>query len=491
MTTQQNQTHFDMVIIGAGLSGIGMACHMTRRCPDKTYTILEGRDNMGGTWDLFKYPGIRSDSDMFTLGYDFKPWTSAQFLADGDSILKYIKEAAHEHGVNQHIRYNSWVDVIKWCSERAVWTIKYLNKAQNSEQEISCNFINICTGYYNYEHGYEPVFPGSENFNGTIVHPQKWPEDLAYENQKVVVIGSGATAVTLVPELSRDARQVTMLQRSPTYMISVPRLDPFVNVMQRFLPDKWLYTLNRGQKVGMQMSVYHLSRRFPKLMSKLLELDIKRQLGNSADMKHFKPRYNPWDERLCAVKGGDLFKAIKKGRVSVVTDHIDRFTERGILLKSGRFLEADVIVTATGLDLKFAGDIEIFVDNARYDHTTKMNYKGVMFEDLPNLGMTFGYTNASWTLKADLTSQFLCRIMRYMDKNNYKTVTPRNHDSSVAVDPDFLPIKSGYILRSLDKLPKVGNKMPWKLYQNYPLDLTLLRYGKLPDDVLEFRPIEG
>jgi cation diffusion facilitator CzcD-associated flavoprotein CzcO len=477
--------HVDVLIIGAGLSGIGAACHLSKKCPNKSYTILEGRECLGGTWDLFRYPGVRSDSDMFTLGYNFKPWTSTQFLADGPAILNYIQEAADEFKVTEKIHYNAQVHSVSWNSNDTTWTISYQNTQTKENHELTCNFISSCTGYYNYEHGYQPEFPGRENYKGIFIHPQQWPEDLDYKNKRVVVIGSGATAVTVVPEMAIDAQHVTMLQRSPSYMGAVPSEDPTVGLLRKFLPETWVYRISRTQKISFQISLYQLSRKFPSAIRKLLLGDIKRRVGPKVDMKHFKPKYNPWDERLCAVKSGDLFEAIKNGKAAIVTDHIDHLTKSGIKLKSGEEIEADIIISATGLDLKFFGGIDIKVDGEDFSYKEKMNYKGVMLEDLPNLGFTFGYTNASWTLKADLTSEWLCRVLKYMDKNKVQQVMPVNTNPDVKPG-DFLDFQSGYVQRSIDKFPKIGNKLPWKLTQNYPIDLAMLRFGKIDDGILTF-----
>lgn len=477
--------YFDMVIIGAGLSGVGMACHLAKKCPGKRYLILEGRNTMGGTWDLFRYPGIRSDSDMFTFGYSFKPWISSQNLADGPSILNYIREAAQEYRVEENIHYNANVDSIAWDSSTARWSVSYTDKATGSAQQVTCNFINGCTGYYNYDHGYEPEFKGRENFKGTVIHPQKWPEQLDYKGKRVIVIGSGATAVTVVPEMSRDAAHVTMLQRSPTYVASIPEEDPITTFLRRLIPEMWVYRFARTVRVGLAAFFYSLSRRRPQGVRNFLLKQVKKAVGPEMDMKHFTPKYNPWDERICAVKGGDLFEAVKSGRVSIVTDHIDHFTEDGIRLESGDELKADIIIAATGLDMKFFGGIAITVDGKPYDATQKMGYKAVMLEDLPNLGFTFGYTNASWTLKADITSEWICRVLTHMDATQTQCVVPVNNDSSV-VHGDFLDFQSGYVKRGLHKFPKTGNKPPWKLKQLYPYDMLMLRFSTLEDGVLQF-----
>lgn len=476
---------FDVVIIGAGLSGVGMACHLSRKCPEKRYLILEGRAAMGGTWDLFRYPGVRSDSDMFTFGYSFKPWISSQNLADGPSILNYIHEAAQEHGVEDNIRYNASVVSVAWDSAEAAWTVTYTHKATGDTARVACRFINACTGYYNYEHGHEPAFEGSADFRGKIVHPQKWPENLDYAGKRVVVIGSGATAVTIVPEMSRDAAHITMLQRSPTYMGSIPEEDPIITFLRKYLPEMWVYRFARTTRVGFAALLYDLCRRYPNRMRNVLLKGVKKAVGPDVDMKHFTPRYAPWDERLCAVKGGDLFEAVKTGRAAIVTEQIDRFTETGVQLASGDVLVADIIITATGLELKFLGGVKIFVDGQPYSQTEKMCYRSVMLEDLPNLGITFGYTNASWTLKADITSEWICRVLKHMDKTDTQCVVPLNRDNDIS-HAAFLDFQSGYIKRGVHIFPKLGSRSPWKLKQLYPYDLMMLRHSKLEDGILRF-----
>lgn len=480
--------YFDLVIVGAGLSGVGMACHLARKCPEKRYLILEGRDRLGGTWDLFRYPGIRSDSDMFTFGYNFKPWISSVNLADGPSILNYIREAAAEHRVEDKIRYNAQVETVAWDSASATWTVHYTEKTTGEAKQVRCQFINGCTGYYNYEHGYEPAFKGSEAFEGTVIHPQKWPKNLDYKSKRVVVIGSGATAVTVVPEIARDAEHVTMLQRSPTYMGSIPEEDSVVEFLRRHLPEMWVYRIARTFRVSFAVLFYEACRRFPNFSRRFILKWVAKEVGPHVDMKHFTPRYNPWDERFCAVKGGDLFKALKEGRASIVTDHIDRFTKHGIRLQSGEELHADIIITATGLEMKFFGGITILVDGAPFPYTEKMCYKAVLLEDLPNLGFTFGYTNASWTLKSDITSEWICRVLQHMDRTGTNCVKAVNNDPSVTRG-DFLDFQSGYIRRGLVNFPRMGNKQPWRLKQLYPYDMMLLRHAKLEDGVLHFSKV--
>ena len=476
--------HLDVIIIGAGLSGVGAACHLAKMSPSKSFALLEARQSLGGTWDLFRYPGIRSDSDMFTLGYSFKPWEKSKHLADGDAVLNYINEAAKENNIDKKIRYGVAVKSVDWNSTNSNWTINYEEKEAGSQHSITCNYIISCTGYYNYKKGYEPKFVDSDKFKGDIIHPQKWPKDYDYKDKRVVVIGSGATAVTLVPAMSKSAKHVTMLQRSPTYMVSIPKKDKGVEAARKYFPEKIAYRLIRTRNVSLSYLAYFLARKFPKQTRKLLLSHVEQQVG-SEELKHFNPNYNPWDERICATRSGDIFDAMRKGDASIVTDHIDRFTENGILLKSGDLIEADVIITATGLDMQFFGGIEIYKDGERFDPTEKMIYKGVMVEGLPNIGFTFGYTNASWTLKADLSSQFLCRVINHMDQEGYKQTTPINRDRSLT-KVDMVELNSGYIQRGISKFPFNGSKYPWKIYQSYPLDLLMFRYGKLEDGLLTF-----
>lgn len=477
--------HVDVLIIGAGLSGIGAAYHLKTKCPDKSYALLERRQAIGGTWDLFRYPGIRSDSDMYTLGYNFKPWTDPKIIADGHSIRDYIQQTARENGIDKKINFGRKVLSAAWSSDKAQWAVDVLNEATGENESWSASFVISCTGYYNYDAGYRPEFPGEKKFKGTVIHPQHWPENLDYSGKKVVVIGSGATAVTLVPAMTDKAAHVTMLQRSPTYVASVPQNDVISQAMRRFLPEMAVYRMGRTRNVGLQMAIYNLAKSKPKVVRRLLLQQVKAQVGADFDMKHFTPTYNPWDERLCAVPNGDLFKVLRKGKASVVTDHIDTFTAKGIKLKSGEELEADIIITATGLDLQMLGGMALTVDGAPYEVSKAMNYKGVMFQDLPNFGMMFGYTNASWTLKSDISSEFLCRVIRHMDKNGLRQCMPHNSDPSVAQE-DFVAMRSGYLQRALSKLPRQGNKAPWKVYMNYAMDLAVLRYKSVDDGVLSF-----
>lgn len=477
--------HVDVLIVGAGLSGIGAAWHLQNQCPGKSYAILEGRNAIGGTWDLFRYPGMRSDSDMYTLGYNFKPWTNPKAIADGPSIREYIRETAVENGIDEKIRFGIKVLKSSWSTEDAIWTVEAKRVATGEKVKFTCNFLLMCTGYYKYEAGYTPHFEGRERFKGQIIHPQHWPENLDYSGKRVVVIGSGATAVTVVPAMTDKAAHVTMLQRSPTYMVSLPEQDVLANSLRRFLPERAVYHAIRAKNVALTLGFFNLAQSRPKPIRRLLLAHMRRQLGEGYDMKHFTPTYNPWEERLCAVPDGDMFKAIRNGKVSVVTDHIESFTEKGIKLKSGQELEADIIVTATGLDLVMMGGSELSVDGEPIDVSKKMYYKGLMFQDVPNLAMVFGYTNASWTLKADISSEYVCRLLKHMDAIGMRQCTPVNRDRSVKVEP-FVNMHSGYIQRVLDKMPRQGDKAPWRLYMNYALDLVALRYRSVEDNAMQF-----
>ncbi|WP_281649085.1 NAD(P)/FAD-dependent oxidoreductase [Parendozoicomonas sp. Alg238-R29] len=480
----------DVVIIGAGLSGIGAACHLKKHCPNKRFAILEGRDSLGGTWDLFRYPGIRSDSDMYTLGYNFKPWTKAKGIADGEDIRTYVTEAAQEAGIDSKIRYGHKVVAADWNSETAQWQLtveekgETKTKTKTKTKTIMCRFLLCGTGYYNYEEGYRPQFVGEDNFTGDIIHPQKWPENYDYSGKKVVVIGSGATAVTLAPAMTDKAEHVTMLQRSPTYVMNLPQDDPVVNGLRKILPETWVYRIIRTRNIGISWLIYKYCRAFPNASRKLILKLTKKQLPEGYDMKHFSPSYAPWDERLCVVPDGDLFTAITDGKASVETDHIDCFTEKGIKLKSGKELGADIIVTATGLNIQLFGNMSLTLDGEPLDISEKMYYRGVMFEGVPNLGMVFGYTNASWTLKADLILEHICRLLNYMEDSGHKQCVPVNVNG--AVHEPFVDMQSGYIQRAEGKIPHQGSKKPWKLYQNYVMDMISLRFGKVNDPSLEF-----
>ena len=477
--------HFDVIIIGAGLSGIGAAVHMQKQCPDKRVCLLEARDDLGGTWDLFRYPGIRSDSDMFTLGYSFKPWTAPKAIADGDAIKAYIAEAADEYGILPLIRFQHKVAKANWQSQQQHWLLDV--DGPQGRQQLSSQFILCCTGYYNYAQGHEPSFPEQDSFQGEIIHPQKWPTQYDYQGKKVVVIGSGATAVTLVPAMAEQAAHVTMLQRSPTYVMSVPQSNLLFEACKAILPAHWVYHLARTQMIVLTSLWYNYCRTFPNSARSIMLKLIKKQLGKDADLSHFTPHYNPWDERLCAVPEGDLFKVLREKTASIVTDHIQRFTADGIELVSGQQLDADVIVTATGLEIQLFGQIQLCIDDQPITTHDKMIYRGTLLEDIPNAAMIFGYTNASWTLKSDLISEWLCRLFKHMDKQGSQVVTPRNQDLGMAKQP-FLDLNSGYVQRAADKVPKQGSKRPWKLYQHYVLDLVSLKFEPITDSALEFAP---
>jgi monooxygenase len=477
--------HFDVLIVGAGLSGVGAAAHLKMECPDKSFTILEGRAAMGGTWDLFRYPGIRSDSDMYTLGYRFRPWNDPKAIADGPAILKYIRETSEEFGIDENIRYNHRVRHAAWSSEEARWTVEAESETEKSTIRFTCDFLYLCTGYYDYESGYTPEWAGMNRFRGQIVHPQKWTEDIDYTGKRVVVIGSGATAVTLVPALAERAAHVTMLQRSPTYIVSRPAEDWIANRLRAMLPARAAYALTRWKNVLLGMFFYNLARKRPSIMKRLIAKGIRKELGEEAALRHFTPSYNPWDQRLCLVPDSDLFRSIREGRASVVTDQIETFTETGLQLKSGERLDADIIVTATGLVLKLMAGLRLEVDGEPVDLSKTIAYKGMMYSDVPNLASAFGYTNASWTLKCDLTAQYVCRLLKYLDRHGYDICTPRVNDASVKPEP-VLDFNSGYVQRALDTLPRQGSKTPWRLHQNYVKDLTMLRYGRVDDGTMQF-----
>ncbi|MFC0506249.1 flavin-containing monooxygenase [Micromonospora costi] len=477
--------HVDVLIVGAGLSGVGAACHLLRSCPGKTYALLEARDAIGGTWDLFRYPGVRSDSDMFTLGYSFKPWTSPKAIADGDSIRDYVRQTAREYGVDRHIRFRHRVVSGAWDSASARWTVRAHREDTGETVELTCGFLYVCAGYYRYDAGYTPPLPGVERYAGRLVHPQHWPADLDHTGKRVVVIGSGATAVTLVPAMAERAAHVTMLQRSPTYVLALPSRDRLADALRRRLPATAVYPLVRWKNVLLATATYQLSRRAPHLVRKLLRRGATGRLPAGYDVdRHFSPRYDPWDQRLCIVPDGDLFAAVQAGRASVVTDTIDTFTEHGLRLTSGEELPADVVVTATGLNLLALGGMTLRVDGADVDLARTVAYKGMMLSGVPNLAMTIGYTNASWTLKADLVATYVCRLLRHLDRTGQQIVTPQPPPDDDRVP--LIDLRSGYVLRSLDALPKQGRSAPWRLYQNYPRDVLLMRHGRLTDEGVRF-----
>ncbi|MGZ5368113.1 MAG: flavin-containing monooxygenase [Aeromicrobium sp.] len=479
--------HVDVLIVGAGLSGIGAAYRLQTQCPGKTYAILEGRAAIGGTWDLFRYPGIRSDSDMFTLGYPFAPWKEAKAIADGPSILTYIRETAARFGIDKNIRFRNRATKAAWSSEYALWTVE-VEKGDGTRAEYTANFLYMCSGYYSYEGGYSPEFPGIDSFRGDVIHPQKWPEGLDYAGKRVVVVGSGATAVTLVPAMAETAGHITMLQRSPGYIAPLPANDPIADGLRKILPPKNTHTAIRWKNVLVTLTFFQFCRRFPRAARRLLRSGVVKSLPEGYPVDpDFAPTYEPWDQRLCIVPDGDLFKAIRSGKADIVTDHIDRFTEEGIRLESGRELDADTIVTATGLRIVFAGGIKLTVDGTDVSAPDKFIYKGLMLSDVPNLAICIGYTNASWTLRADLSSQYVCRLINHMDEHGYAQCAPHVRDPAMDTRP-VLNLESGYIMRAENELPKQGTEAPWFLRQNYVLDVMSTRFGDIEDDMVFSKP---
>lgn len=477
------QDYFDVLIVGAGLSGIGAAVHLQKDCPERSYAILEGRDAIGGTWDLFRYPGIRSDSDMYTLGYNFKPWEEAKAIADGPNIRRYIRAAATEHNIDQHIRFGHTVKAAAWNSEQALWTVT-IALADGGQKEMTCNFLYMCSGYYSYSEGYKPVFAGEETFAGTIVQPQFWPEALDYSGQKVVIIGSGATAVTLVPEMAKKAARVTMLQRSPTYVVSRPGSDAIANFLRRVLPAKLAYDIVRWKNVTLGMWFYDQTRKNPERVRANLLGRVEKLLPAGYDMaRHFTPRYNPWDQRLCLVPDGDLFAAISSGKADIVTDTIDAFEPGGIRLASGDLLAADVIVTATGLKLEALGGVAVTVDGEARRVADSLAYKGMMFSGIPNLAVSFGYINASWTLRADLIAEYVGRLLNHMKATETQIAMP-TPGADVQAERLAMDLSSGYVQRGADALPRSGNSAPWMVTASYKHDRKELREGPVEDDMV-------
>jgi cation diffusion facilitator CzcD-associated flavoprotein CzcO len=482
--------HVDVLIVGGGLSGVGAGCHLQMNCPDKSFAILEARDAIGGTWDLFRYPGIRSDSDMFTLGYNFYPWKEAKSIADGPAIRSYINETADEFDVRQKVRLNHRVVAAAWSSGDARWTVDVERSDTGETFQMSCNFLYTCTGYYRYDEGYTPEFAGVERFKGDVIHPQHWPEGFDYGGKRVIVIGSGATAVTLVPAMTDRAEHVTMVQRTPSYVVSLPGKDPLARLLRKLLPVKWVYPIVRWKNVLLAMGFFKLSRKRPKLVKGLIRKGVERRLPPGFDAStHFTPPYNPWDQRVCLVPDDDLFQVLSDGSASITTDTIETFTESGLKLGSGKELEADVIVTATGLNMLALGGIDLTVDGERVNLPDKVAYKGMMISGVPNLALAIGYTNASWTLKCDLCSHYVCRLLNHMDAHGYDIVMPRTPGPSVPREP-MIDFSSGYVQRSIHKFPKQA-KPPWRLHQNYPKDILLLKRGELEDEGIEFRRSGG
>ncbi len=486
MRRQQQQSsqltdHFDVLIVGAGLSGVGAACHLRERCPGKSFAILEARESLGGTWDLFRYPGIRSDSDMYTLGYSFEPWEDGKAIADGPSILRYIERTAREHDVQRHIRFGHRVSGAEWSSEKARWTVSAEHDGRSVQ--ITCGFLYACTGYYRYEEGYTPPLPGLDAFGGRVVHPQHWPEDLDYAGKRVVVIGSGATAVTLVPAMARQAAHVTMLQRSPTYIVALPGRDALSDLLRKRLPARTAYAIVRWKNVLRMMASYKLSRRAPRLMRKIIRRGVRMRLPEGYDVgRDFEPRYDPWDERLCLVPDGDLFRAIGDGEASIATGTIETFTPTGVRLADGRELAADIVITATGLNLQMLGGMRLGIDGEPVELSERVAYKGMMLCGVPNMAMAIGYTNASWTLKCDLVAEYVCRLLRHMDAHGHAVATPQAPPASQPREP-LIDLKSGYVTRSLHELPKQGAVRPWRLHQSNARDVMLLRRGPIEDEM--------
>ncbi len=481
------EKHIDILIVGAGISGIGLAAHLSKNCPQRQFDIIERRESFGGTWDLFKYPGIRSDSDMSTFGFNFKPWQKANVLADGASIKGYLSEVIDEYQLKNKIHFKHRVLSANYDSSIRKWVVQIEDENQKQHTWIA-NFVLGCTGYYNYDQGFQPDFPNQTAFKGQFIHPQHWPENFDYTGKKVVIIGSGATAITLVPAMAKGgAAHVTMLQRSPTYIASVPSIDFVYDKMRKVLSEDLAYKLTRARNIGMQRGIYALAQKQPKLLRKLLLKSIEMQLKGKVDMKHFTPSYNPWDQRLCVVPDGDLFKILRSGKASVETDQIEKFTETGIQLKSGQHLDADIIVSATGLQIQILGGIKASIDGKPIDTSKHMLYQGIMVSDVPNMAMIIGYINASWTLKVDIAADYICRLINYMDKNGYDQVIAQGDQTELMEDTVMGSLSSGYIARAADVMPKQGKHAPWNVTNNYLADRKILKHAKFNDNVLKFQ----
>jgi len=483
--------YVDVLIVGAGLSGIGAACHLRRRCPERSVAIVEARATSGGTWDLFRYPGVRSDSDMFTLGYAFRPWQGTRAIADGPSILRYLRDTAREHGIEPLIRYRHRVRRASWSSATSRWSVQIdaeRNGAPPTPLHIECGFLFMCSGYYDYAAGHAPSLPGIERYTGRVVHPQFWTDDVDWADERVVVIGSGATAMTLVPALAAAARKVTMLQRSPTWVVARPSIDPVARRLSGWVPARWAHGITRWKQVLLQRTFFSYARRKPEQARKLLLAGVRVGLGPGREdevRRDFTPRYDPWQQRLCLLPDGDLFEALREKRAAVVTDQIDTFTEHGIALRSGTHLDADLVVTATGLEMRLFGGVELVVDGRAVDLATTYSYKGTMLSGIPNLAGIFGYTNASWTLKADLSSAWVCRVLNHMRRRGHAQCVPCIDESDM-VEMPWVDFSSGYVRRALASLPRQGASAPWRLNQNYLIDIGVLRFGRIDDGVLRF-----
>ena len=476
--------HKDVIVVGAGISGIAAGYNLKKTCADKSFSILEGRKNLGGTWDLFKYPGIRSDSDMHTLGFRFKPWIHDKSIADGPSILEYLNETVDENNLRENILLNHKVKSANWNTKKSLWELV----VQESDNKVimTCNFLFLCGGYFSYTKPHMPTFKNCEKFEGQIIHPQFWNEQVDYSNKKIIVIGSGATAITLVPSIAEKAEHVVMLQRSPSYVISRPSEDSINKFLRKFLPIKITYFLIRWKNILWQSYTFFLARKFPERIKKTI-LDLLRvELGDDYDIeKHFSPSYKPWDQRMCLVPDSDLFKAIKKNKASVVTDQISQFISDGILLESGEKVSADIIVTATGIELNSLNDIDVTLDNVKINAHERLTYKGMMLSGVPNFALSFGYVNASWTLRADLTCEYVCRLIKLMDKKGVDCCVPLDDKTAYGED-DLIDFTSGYVQRGLHLMPKQGNKAPWKNYQNYLKDIFAVRLFSIKDSNLNF-----
>ena len=480
--------HVDVIVVGAGLSGIGAACHLQRECPDRTFVLLEGRDDIGGTWDLFRYPGVRSDSDMHTLGYGFKPWTDAKSIADGPAIMAYLRETVAEHDVERHIRFGHHVERAEWSTADARWTVSATRTTTGESVTLTCSFLFVCSGYYSYRGGYAADLPGIEEYQGTVVHPQAWPDDLDHAGREVLVIGSGATAMTLVPAMAATARHVTMLQRSPTYVVARPDRDVIANALRKVLPAATAYRITRAKNVALGRYFYAQTRTRPaRVRQRLLDM-VRKELGDEMVEAHFTPRYDPWDQRLCLIPNGDLYDAIRSGRASVVTDVIDTFTRTGVRLRSGTELEADIVVTATGLQLVTLGEMDFVVDGVPVDFASTFTYRGIAYSDVPNLASTFGYVNASWTLRADLVCHWVCRVLNHLRATGTDVVVPRLRDADRGMRPRpwVDGFSAGYIQRMVPLLPKQGDREPWMAHQDYKVEQRLLTKAPVADDVLRF-----
>ena len=482
------QQHFDLIIVGAGLSGIGTACRVAREYPEQSLAIIERRENLGGTWDLFRYPGIRSDSDMASFGYNFKPWYSDRVLAKGADIREYIQETAREFNLADKVHYGLRTLNADWSDTEQRWTLTTLHEPSGETRQFTCDFIVNCAGYYRYDHGYRPSFKGEENFKGEIVHPQFWPEDLDYAGKKVVVIGSGATAITVVPAMAGKAASVTMLQRSPSYVMSVPDTDKISMALSKILPKEKVFSMARKRNILLQRGLYLACERWPRAMRKLMLRHIRRQVGPDFDMRHFSPKYNPWEQRLCAAPDGDFFKVLRDGKATIATDHIDHFSENGIVLESGETLEADIIVTATGLDVQLMGGLELQLNGEPVDVPKKMTYKSILLQDVPNYAWIIGYTNAPWTLKCDIGGQYICRLFEEMKKRGVKAVRPVDHGGNLTDTGMMDGFAPGYIARAKDRMPRQGRSGPWKVTMHYGKDKKMLTQDAVDDGSLRFEP---